>query len=95
MDATRGVGDVVTAFVAELTGRPLAELPDPSASGDEWPAVLGQWPARPDCGLVVIAEPEPPRRASTSTRRWGGSSRSGRCARWAGAGASRAGTGSA
>ncbi|HET9015435.1 MAG TPA: MOSC domain-containing protein [Thermomicrobiaceae bacterium] len=37
MDATRGVGDVVTAFVAELTGRPLAELPDPSAAGGAGP----------------------------------------------------------
>jgi MOSC domain-containing protein len=58
MDAMRRVGDVVTAFVAELTGRALDELPVPAESGDDWLAVLRLWLARLDCGLVSIANPE-------------------------------------
>lgn len=58
MDAVRRISDVVTAFVADLTGRPLDELPVPAASGDDWLAVLRLWLARLDCGLVSIANPE-------------------------------------
>jgi hypothetical protein len=58
MDAMRRVGDVVTAFVAELTGRALDELPVPAESGDDWLAVLRLWLASLDCGLVSIANPE-------------------------------------
>jgi hypothetical protein len=58
MDATRHVSDVVTAFVAELTGRRRDELPVPAQSGDDWLAVLRLWLARLDCGLVSIANPE-------------------------------------
>jgi hypothetical protein len=58
MEAMRRVSDVVTGFVAELAGRPLDELPVPAASGDDWLAVLRQWLARLDCGLVAIAHPE-------------------------------------
>lgn len=58
MDALRRVGDVVTAFVAELTGRALDELPVPAEAGDDWLAVLRLWLARLDCGLVSIANPE-------------------------------------
>jgi hypothetical protein len=58
MDSTSRVGEVVTAFVADLTGRALHELPSPDESGTEWLAVLRQWLARLDCGLVSIANPE-------------------------------------
>src|SRR6266487_1418468 len=58
MDSTSRVGEVVTAFVADLTGRALHELPPPDESGTEWLAVLRQWLARLDCGLVSIANPE-------------------------------------
>jgi MOSC domain-containing protein YiiM len=58
MDSTSRVGEVVTAFVAELTGHALDELPSPDESGTEWLAVLRQWLARLDCGLVSIANPE-------------------------------------
>ena len=58
MDATRSVGDAVTGFVAELTGRPPDGLPSPAESGDDWLAVLRLWLARLDCGLVSIANPE-------------------------------------
>src|SRR5215203_7312688 len=52
------VGEIVTAFVADLTGQPLHDLPSPHASGDEWLAVLRLWLGRHDCGLVAIANPE-------------------------------------
>ena len=58
MDKLPRVGDVVTTFVAELTGRSLDELPAPAESGDDWLAVLRLWLARLDCGLVAIANPE-------------------------------------
>lgn len=58
MDEMHHVGDGVTAFVAELTGRALDELPAPAESEEEWLAVLRQWLARLDCGLVAIANPE-------------------------------------
>jgi hypothetical protein len=58
MDSTSRVGEVVTTFVADLTGRPLHELPSPDESGPEWLGVLRQWLARLDFGLVSIANPE-------------------------------------
>jgi hypothetical protein len=58
MDAPNHVGGIVTAFVADLTGQPLHDLPSPRGSGDEWLAVLRLWLARHDCGLVAIANPE-------------------------------------
>ena len=58
MVATSSVSEAVTGFVAELTGRPLDDLPVPAESGDDWLAVLRLWLARLDCGLVSIAKPE-------------------------------------
>jgi MOSC domain-containing protein YiiM len=58
MDSMSLVGEVVTAFVADLTGHGPHELPSPEESGTEWLAVLRQWLARHDCGLVSIANPE-------------------------------------
>src|SRR5215211_5054647 len=58
MDSTNRVGEVVTAFVADLTGHALHELPSLDESGPEWLAVLRQWLARLDFGLVSIANPE-------------------------------------
>src|SRR5215218_8738341 len=58
MDSTSRVGEVFSAFVADLTGRALHELPSPGESGTEWLAVLRQWLARLDYGLVSIANPE-------------------------------------
>lgn len=58
MDAAARVGETVTAFVAELTGRPLRDLPSPQASGEDWLAVLRLWLAGRHCGLVAIADPE-------------------------------------
>lgn len=52
-----GVGEAVTGFIADLTGRPASDLPDPTAAGDDWLAVLRQWLARVNCGLVSIANP--------------------------------------
>jgi len=52
------LGDAVTGFVATLTGRPSADLPQAAAAGDEWLAVLRQWLARQGCGLVAIANPK-------------------------------------
>ena len=34
MDAPDRVGEIVTAFIADLTGRALHELPSPDESGD-------------------------------------------------------------
>jgi hypothetical protein len=58
VDSPDRVGETVTEFVAELTRRPLHDLPSPQASGDDWLAVLRMWLARHDCGLVAIANPE-------------------------------------
>ncbi len=58
MDTDPGLGDVVTGFVAGLTGRAPADLPPAAAAGDEWLAVLRQWLARQGYGLVSIANPE-------------------------------------
>jgi MOSC domain len=53
-----GVGDSVTGFVARLTGRSAADLPDVAAAGDEWLSVLRQWLARQSAGLVSVAKPD-------------------------------------
>jgi hypothetical protein len=58
MDSKSELGDVVTGFVAQLTGRSHDELPSAEGSRDDWLAVLRQWLARHDCGLVSIANPE-------------------------------------
>lgn len=58
MDSIHLVGDAVTAFVADLTGHALHALPSTEESGTDWLAVLRQWLARHDCGLVSIAKPE-------------------------------------
>jgi len=52
------VGEIVTAFVADLTRQPLHDLPSPHASGEEWLAVLRLRLAGHHCGLVAIANPE-------------------------------------
>src|SRR2546429_9527537 len=51
------IADAVTGFVADLTGHSPADLPPASAAGEEWLAVLRQWLARQNCGLVSIANP--------------------------------------
>jgi hypothetical protein len=58
VDSDSELGDVVTGFVAQLIGRSPDELPPAEASRDDWLAVLRQWLARHDCGLVSIANPE-------------------------------------
>lgn len=58
MDSESELGEVVTGFVAQLTGRSHDELPSAEASRDDWLAVLRQWLARYGCGLVSIANPE-------------------------------------
>src|SRR6266849_10025880 len=58
MDSESELGHVVTGFVAQLTGRSHDELPSVEASRDDWLAVLRQWLARYDCGLVSIANPQ-------------------------------------
>lgn len=58
MGAPDRVGEDVTAFVAQLSGRPLAELPSAAASGDDWLPVLRMWLSSRHCGLVAIADPE-------------------------------------
>jgi hypothetical protein len=58
MDTPDRVGEIVTAFVADLTRQPLPDLPSPEASGEEWLAVLRMWLASHHCGLVAIANPE-------------------------------------
>jgi hypothetical protein len=58
MDSEGELGDVVTGFVAQLTGRSYDELPSAEASQDDWLAVLRQWLARYACGLVSIANPQ-------------------------------------
>ena len=52
------LGEVVTGFVAQLTGRSQDELPSAEASRDDWLAVLRQWLATNSCGLVSIANPQ-------------------------------------
>jgi MOSC domain-containing protein YiiM len=56
-DVQASIADAVTGFVAGLTGHSPADLPPASAAGEEWLAVLGQWLARQNCGLVSIANP--------------------------------------
>lgn len=58
MEALNRVGEIVTAFVAELAHQPLSDLPAAQASGDEWLAVLRLWLATRHHGLVAIANPE-------------------------------------
>jgi hypothetical protein len=43
MNSESELGDVVTGFVAQLTGRSHDELPSAEASRDDWLAVLRQW----------------------------------------------------
>ena len=57
-DLSTSVGEVVTGFVAELTGHPKSDLPLTGDSGEDWLGVLRQWLARTDYGLVSIANPE-------------------------------------
>ena len=56
-DVQASIADAVTGFVAGLTGHSPADLPPASAAGEEWLAVLRQWLARQNCGLVSIANP--------------------------------------
>src|SRR6184192_439537 len=56
-DVQASIADAVTGFVADLTGHLPADLPPASAAGEEWLAVLRQWLARHNCGLVSIANP--------------------------------------
>ena len=58
MDSISRAGQVVTGFVANLTGHSLDELPSAEESGADWLAVLCQWLARHACGLVSVAHPE-------------------------------------
>jgi hypothetical protein len=58
MNGSERVGEIVTAFVADLMHRPLHDLPSPQASGDEWFDVLQGWLELYDCGLVAINSPE-------------------------------------
>lgn len=52
------LGDAITGFVAGLTSRSPADLPPAADAGEEWLAVLRQWLARQNCGLVSIANPQ-------------------------------------
>src|SRR5439155_25566190 len=56
-DVQASIADAVTGFVADLTGHLPADLPPASAAGEEWLAVLRQWLARQNYGLVSIANP--------------------------------------
>jgi hypothetical protein len=56
-DFEASIADAVTGFIADLTGHSPADLPHFSAAGEEWLAVLRQWLARQNCGLVSIANP--------------------------------------
>lgn len=58
MQSPDRVGEIVTAFVAELAGQPRHELPSPREAGDDWLAVLRLWLASRHRGLVSIANPE-------------------------------------
>ncbi|MBV9357345.1 MAG: hypothetical protein JO023_17680 [Chloroflexi bacterium] len=58
MDSVSRLGDDVIAFVADLTGHAVHELPSGEESGTEWLGVLRQWLARRHCGLVSIAHPQ-------------------------------------
>lgn len=57
-DTQASLGDAVTSFVAGLTGHSPADLPSAAVAGEEWLAVLRQWLARQNCGLVSIANPQ-------------------------------------
>ena len=57
-DTQAALGDVISGFVAGLIGDSTADLPPAADAGDEWLAVLRQWLARQNCGLVSIAHPE-------------------------------------
>jgi MOSC domain-containing protein YiiM len=57
-DGEARLGETVTHFVAQLTRRSPGALPLPAAAGDDWLAVLRQWLARENCGLVSVANPE-------------------------------------
>jgi hypothetical protein len=56
-DVQADIANAVTGFVADLTGHSPADLPPASTAGEEWLAVLRQWLARQNCGLVSIANP--------------------------------------
>lgn len=56
-DVQTTVGDAVTGFVASLTGHSTADLPSAGAAANDWLAVLRQWLARQNCGLVSVASP--------------------------------------
>lgn len=56
-DTLTSLGETVTGFVAELTGHAKSDLPSAVDSGEDWLAVLRQWLATRDCGLVAIASP--------------------------------------
>jgi hypothetical protein len=56
-DVQGSIADAVTGFVAGLTGHSPADLPPASVAAEEWLAVLRQWLARQNCGLVSIANP--------------------------------------
>jgi hypothetical protein len=58
MHAVSRLGDDVTAFVADLTGHAMHDVPLSEESGTEWLGVLRQWLARRHCGLVSIAQPQ-------------------------------------
>src|SRR5437588_518874 len=54
-DAGRLFGRGIRAI--RIRGHSRADLPPPSAAGEEWLPVLRQWLARQNCGLVSIANP--------------------------------------
>src|SRR5207302_5277343 len=56
-DVQASIADAVTGFVADLTGHSAGDLPSASVAGEEWLAVLRQWLARQNRGLVSIANP--------------------------------------
>lgn len=51
------LGVTFTEFIAALSGHAVDDLPVPEESGSEWRAVLRQWLARHDFGLVPVAHP--------------------------------------
>jgi hypothetical protein len=57
MNTSSDVGQVVTAFVAELTEHAVGDLPSAEDSGDEWFAVLRNWLSLHGCDLVSVAVP--------------------------------------
>jgi len=56
-DVQASIAEAITRFVAGLTAHSPSDLPPASAAGEEWLAVLRQWLARQNCGLVSIANP--------------------------------------